>query len=97
LSRVDVLVAVNAGPVWTPLFPILAGVVLDEGAPFRHPATTAREYGVPAVLQTRRATTIKDGDWVIVDRSSGAVELESTRPVHPSRAARVGLRSAPVG
>ena len=72
----DVLVAVNAGPMWTPIFPILAGVVLDEGALFQHAATTAREYGVPAVLQTGRATkSIKEGDWVVVDGSAGKVEV----------------------
>jgi phosphohistidine swiveling domain-containing protein len=74
----DVLVAVNAGPMWTPIFPILAGVVLDEGALFQHAATTAREYGVPAVLQTKTATKrIKEGDWVVVDGSTGKVELEA--------------------
>jgi phosphoenolpyruvate synthase/pyruvate phosphate dikinase len=73
----DVLVAANAGPMWTPVFPILAGVVLDEGALFQHAATIAREYGVPAVIQTVRATKrIKDGDWVVVDGTAGRVEIE---------------------
>jgi phosphohistidine swiveling domain-containing protein len=72
----EVLVAENAGPQWTPLFPILAGVVLDAGVLTQHAATTAREYGLPAVIRTMCATSrIKDGDWVVVDGTAGTVEL----------------------
>ncbi len=75
----DVLVAQNAGPLWTPLFPILAAVVLDQGVLFQHAATTAREYGLPAVIQTRVGTTrIREGDWVTVDGSAGTVEIHSS-------------------
>lgn len=73
----DVLVAVNAGPAWTPLFPLLGGLVLDEGSFGQHGATTAREYGVPAVITTRDATRrIPAGAWVIVDGTAGTVEIE---------------------
>lgn len=76
----DVLVAENAGPLWTPLFPILAGVVLDQGVLFQHAATTAREYGLPAVLQTRDGTKrIREGDWVTVDGNRGTVEIHETK------------------
>jgi pyruvate,water dikinase len=72
----DVLVAVNAGPLWTPVFPMLGGLVLDQGAPLLHAATTAREFGVPAVLQTGDGSRrIADGAWVVVDGSAGTVEL----------------------
>jgi phosphohistidine swiveling domain-containing protein len=73
----EVLVAENAGPNWTPLFPILGGLVLDEGVLLQHAATTAREYGIPAVINTQSATRrIADGEWVTVDGTSGIVELE---------------------
>ena len=76
LQPVDILVAENAGPLWTPLFPILGGLVLDGGVPTQHAATTAREYGVPAVLGTKHATRrIHDGAWVTVDGTAGIVEL----------------------
>ena len=77
VARGDVLVAVNAGPTWTPLFPVLAALVLDQGALLQHAATTAREFGIPAVLQTGNATRrIKDGDWVTVDGVAGTVEID---------------------
>jgi pyruvate,water dikinase len=72
----DVLVAENAGPMWTPFFPILGGLVLDKGALLQHAASTAREYGVPAVIATRNATRrIPDGAWVVVDGTRGIVEI----------------------
>ena len=73
----EVLVAANAGPNWTPLFPILGGLVLDGGVLLQHAATTAREYGIPAVINTQSATRrITDGEWITVDGTRGIVELE---------------------
>ncbi len=73
----DILVAVNAGPDWTPVFPLLAGLVLDQGAVFQHAALIAREYKIPAVLMTKEATTtIKDGQTITVDGDEGIVELK---------------------
>jgi phosphohistidine swiveling domain-containing protein len=73
----EILIAENAGPTWTPLFPILGGLVLDGGSLLQHAATTAREYGIPAVINTESATRrISDGAWVTVDGTRGVVEWE---------------------
>jgi rifampicin phosphotransferase len=75
----DVLVAANAGPAWTPLFPVLGGLVLEQGVVTQHAATTAREYGVPAVVGVADATRrIPDGAWVHVDGVIGVVVLGET-------------------
>jgi rifampicin phosphotransferase len=72
----DVLVAENAGPLWTPFFPILGGLVLDQGTVGQHAAATAREYGVSAVIGTANGTRlISEGDMVIVDGEAGTVEV----------------------
>jgi pyruvate,water dikinase len=72
----EVLVAENAGPMWTPVFPILGGLVLDQGVLLQHAAATAREYGIPAVINVGNATRrIRDGDWVTVDGAAGTVEI----------------------
>ncbi len=72
----DILVAANVGPEWTPAFAILGGLVLDEGSLSQHAAIVAREYRIPSVMQTRDASqTIRDGQMIIVDGSSGIVEL----------------------
>ena len=72
-----ILVAQNAGPLWTPYFPQLAGLVLEEGSLGQHAAATAREYGTPAVINCSRATQlIQDGAWVRLDGAQGTVEME---------------------
>jgi len=70
----DVLVARNAGPLWTPVFPAVAAVVLDEGVLFQHAMLTCREYGVPAVFQTKDASkSLAEGQRVTVDGTHGWV------------------------
>lgn len=72
----EILVARNAGPQWTPLFPVLGGLVLEEGVLFQHAASTAREYGIPAVIRVGGATGVADGAWMTVDGTVGQVEVE---------------------
>jgi pyruvate,water dikinase len=71
-----VLVATLVGEAWTPIFPLLGGIVLDLGGIFQHAAVVAREYGIPAVMMTREATkVIAEGQVVTVDGDAGIVEL----------------------
>lgn len=59
--------------------PILGAIVLDQGVLTQHAATTAREYGIPAVLRTSVATRrIKDGARVVVDGNAGTVEIDES-------------------
>ena len=70
----EILVSNNAGPLWTPVFPTVAAIVLDEGALFQHAMGAAREYGIPGVLQTKEATTVlEEGQFVTVDGNRGLV------------------------
>ena len=70
----DVLVAHNAGLLWTPVFPMVAAVVLDQGDLFQHAMLTCREYGVPAVFQTKDGTQrLQEGQGVTVDGTHGWV------------------------
>jgi pyruvate,water dikinase len=72
----EILVAANAGPLWLPFFPVLGGLVLDGGSLGQHAASTAREYGIPAVVETQNATrVIPDGAWVEVDGTRGTVTI----------------------
>jgi pyruvate,water dikinase len=73
----EILVADYAGPAWTPLFPILGGLVLTRASLFHHAATTAREYGLPAVVNIKDATLrIPDRAWITLDGSTGEIVLE---------------------
>ncbi|MBF8266720.1 MAG: hypothetical protein HW388_228 [Dehalococcoidia bacterium] len=76
VERGDILVAPNVGPAWTPILPLLGGLVLNAGAVFQHAALVAREYGLPAVIMTRDATrVIVDGQTITVDGDQGIVDL----------------------
>jgi pyruvate,water dikinase len=73
----DILVAENTGPLWTPFFPILGGIVLESGSLGLHAASTAREYGLPAVIGAPHAMQqTKDGNWLTIDGANGVVELD---------------------
>ena len=75
-QRGDVMVAVNVGQDWTSVFPLLGGLVLDQGAVFQHAALIAREYRIPAVIRAGDATRrIADGQTITVDGDAGAIYL----------------------
>jgi pyruvate,water dikinase len=74
----DVLVCPITSPVWSVLFPSIGALVTDTGGILSHPAIIAREYRVPAVVATGRATNVlRDGQTVKVDGSAGTVEVLS--------------------
>jgi len=72
----DILVAETTMPPWTPLFGIAAAVVTNTGGVLSHCAIVAREYHIPAVVGTGRATqTFHDGQLLEVDGTAGLVRL----------------------
>ena len=76
LKHGEILVCPYTATAWTPLFPKIKGVITDTGGMLTHAAITAREYRIPAVVGTWRATkSIKDGDIIRVDGNLGVVEI----------------------
>jgi pyruvate,water dikinase len=72
----DVLVAPATEPPWTPLFATAAAVVTDNGGVLSHTAVVAREFRIPAVVGTGRATsTFQDGQLIEVDGNAGIVRV----------------------
>jgi prodigiosin/undecylprodigiosin synthetase len=73
----EILVARFTDASWTPLFTLAAGVVTDIGSALSHSSIVAREFGIPAVVNTRNATQlIRTGDIVTIDGDSGCVNVE---------------------
>ncbi|MEV0624111.1 PEP/pyruvate-binding domain-containing protein [Nonomuraea sp. NPDC050404] len=73
----EILVAPTTDPGWTPLFMTAAGLVTETGSPVAHGPTVAREYGIPAVICVRDATTeIRTGQLITVDGTAGTVRVE---------------------
>ncbi len=73
----EVLVCPGTDPSWTPLFLSACALVMEVGGMMTHGAVVAREYGIPAVVGVKDATTVfKTGQLVSVNGSSGEVILE---------------------
>jgi pyruvate,water dikinase len=71
----EILVTTMTNIGWTLLFPRLAAIVTDLGAPLSHAAIVARELGIPAVVGCGDATMrLKTGDQVRVNGGQGLVE-----------------------
>ncbi|MFZ7102434.1 MAG: PEP/pyruvate-binding domain-containing protein [Peptococcaceae bacterium] len=76
LQSGEILVATTTNVGWTPLFPRVAAIITDVGAPLSHAAIVARELGIPAVVGCGNATLrLKTGDKVIVDGGKGIVHI----------------------
>src|SRR5438046_2309085 len=77
LTRVapgDILVTRVAGPALSHILPRVGGVVAELGGSTSHPASLARERGIPMVLGVLDATRrVPDGSQVAVDGVAGVV------------------------
>lgn len=71
----EILVAPITDVGWTPYFAVIGGLVTDVGSAVSHGAVVAREYGLPAVLNTGNATAIlRTGERVLLDGDRGTIE-----------------------
>ncbi|NOZ04973.1 MAG: hypothetical protein GXP41_01285 [Chloroflexi bacterium] len=71
----DILVTTSPDPGWTPVFGILAGLIMERGGQLSHGAVVAREYGLPAITSLPGVTgKLRDDEWVLVDGRAGIVQ-----------------------
>ena len=76
LSAGDVLVTKQTDPGWGPIFPLIAGLVVERGGMLSHGAIIAREFGIPSVVGVKDATRlIAHGASISVDGDRGLVHL----------------------
>ena len=72
----EILVCGSTSPAWAPIFSKIKATVTDVGGVMSHAAIVAREYGMPAVVGTGRATAaIRTGQTIRVDGSEGTVTV----------------------
>ena len=72
----DIVVVAFADPGWTPIFPSVAGLVMEVGGGLCHAAVVARELQVPAVFGARDARArIPDGAMIEIDGATGEIVL----------------------
>ncbi len=92
----EILVCGTTSPAWAPIFSKIRATVTDVGGVMSHAAIVSREYGMPAVVGTGRATSrIKTGQMIRVDGATGTVTLlDGTGVVMEHARGLVGLSRA---
>ncbi|MEM7135923.1 MAG: PEP/pyruvate-binding domain-containing protein [Myxococcota bacterium] len=77
LEAGEILIAPITDVGWTPYFNLIAGLATDVGSAVSHGAVVAREFGLPAVVNLRAATTqFRTGDVVVLDGNEGTLSLD---------------------
>ena len=72
----EILVCSITSPAWAPIFSKIQAAVTDIGGVMSHAAIVCREYGLPAVVGTGRATSqISTGQRIRVDGKAGTVTI----------------------
>ena len=72
----EILVCSITSPAWAPIFSKIQAAVTDIGGVMSHAAIVCREYALPAVVGTGRATSqIKTGQRIRVDGTAGTVVI----------------------
>jgi phosphohistidine swiveling domain-containing protein len=72
----EILVCGSTSPSWAPIFSRIKATVTDIGGVMSHAAIVCREYGLPAVVGTGRATAqIRTGQRIRVDGTAGTVTV----------------------
>jgi pyruvate,water dikinase len=72
----EILVCGSTSPAWAAIFCKIKATVTDVGGVMSHAAIVCREYGLPAVVGTGRATSqIRTGQTIKVDGTAGVVTL----------------------
>jgi pyruvate,water dikinase len=80
ISRVnagEILVANSTDPGWTPVFAVLAGVIVETGGMLSHSSCLAREYGFPAAQIEGAMHLVPDGATITLDGDTGRVTIVS--------------------
>ena len=76
----DILVTQMTTPAYNATIASAAALVCDHGGSTSHAAIMAREFGIPALVGVRSATTILvDGETITVNPDAGTVARADQR------------------
>jgi phosphotransferase system enzyme I (PtsI) len=99
-SEPSILVAQDLAPADTAGLDaeLVVGLATEKGGPTSHTAIIARQLGIPCVVGVGGLSVIRAGDPVLVDGTTGEVEVgpdvePATARVEAARAARAALES----
>jgi pyruvate,water dikinase len=72
----DILVTTSTDPGWVTLFPTASAILVERGSLLSHSAIVSREMGIPCIVGVNQLLkTLKDGDWVEMNGSTGIIKL----------------------
>jgi phosphohistidine swiveling domain-containing protein len=72
----DIVVTRQTDPGWACVFFLARGLVVERGGMLSHGAIIAREFGIPAVVGVRGATSrIRSGERLMLDGDRGVVAI----------------------
>jgi pyruvate,water dikinase len=78
LESGEILVALQTDPGWVVLFPAASGLLVERGSLLSHSAIVSRELRLPCIVSLPQiTTTLKTGDVVEMDGSTGRVKILS--------------------
>ncbi|XOV68858.1 MAG: PEP/pyruvate-binding domain-containing protein [Fluviicola sp.] len=76
----DILVTSSTDPGWVTLFPTASAIIVERGSLLSHSAIVSREMGIPCIVSvTGLLRTLKTGDEVIMDGSTGEIQVVSEK------------------
>jgi pyruvate,water dikinase len=71
-----IMVAYRTDPGWVPLFPRIAGLVVERGSLLSHSAVVAREMGIPTVVAVPGVMdALATGDMIRLDAVAGTIDI----------------------
>ncbi|MFA5392212.1 MAG: phosphoenolpyruvate synthase [Candidatus Paceibacterota bacterium] len=72
LKKGEVLVTRMTDPDWTSAMPFASAIITNEGGKTCHAAIISREFGIPCIVGTGKATKVlKNGQEITIDCTSG--------------------------
>lgn len=72
----DILVTSSTDPGWVTLFPTASAIIVERGSLLSHSAIVSREMGIPCIVSvTGLLRTLKTGDEIIMDGSTGEIQI----------------------
>lgn len=82
----SILVARVVHPYLAPLFPMLGGVVVEDGGVLQHAVILAREFRLPAIVGVREALTrLIETDKVCIDGATGEIDILPNQGLGPQK------------
>ncbi len=81
LTGATIIVAERTDPGWILILPLARALLVERGSLLSHSAIVSRELGIPAIVALPGLMGwLRDGDWVELDGSSGAVRRIEPEP-----------------